>query len=274
MLCTRYEFERLKGSDEDYILQFVKDRQLSAVYHSHDFYEIMCVVSGEAEEILAGKEMTCRENDVVLMRPGDAHCFTAQSEDVVIVSLSVRQDEFERFANAYDPFLLCSIAGASAPISYSISSQAMLRSISEAGEGMTRHDCKYLLSAFLYSLAESTRIPSAHAKMPSMLAYAASEIRRAENLKRGIEALTELSHYSQSHLSRLMKEYLGVSPKQYINDVRLEEAYSAIILTNESLQEISENVGFMSFSHFNKIFKERYKLTPAALRKKHGGWTT
>ena len=274
MTFVRYEFELLKGADEDYILQFVKDRQLSTVYHSHDFYEIMCVVKGWATEMLDGECVTCRVNSVVLMRPGDCHSFVSQSEDVVIVSLSVRRGEFEHFANAYDPLILRSIVGICKPICYDVRSQTMLKSITEAGQGVTKYDCKYILSAFLYELLENVKATELPSRMPMMLSYAISEIKRPENLKRGIEALSELSHYSQSHLTRLMREYLGVSPKQYINEARLDEAYNRIILTNESIQEISESVGFVSFSHFNKIFKGRFKMTPAVLRKSNAAWTT
>ena len=41
----------------------------------------------------------------------------------------------------------------------------------------------------------------------------------------------------------------------------------------ESIEKISEGLGFASFSHFNKIFKKRFSVTPAVLRKTGGIWT-
>ena len=44
--------------------------------------------------------------------------------------------------------------------------------------------------------------------------------------------------------------------------------------TENGAEEISEEIGFKSFSHFNKIFKEKYGITPSLLRKSHGIWTS
>jgi transcriptional regulator GlxA family with amidase domain len=56
----------------------------------------------------------------------------------------------------------------------------------------------------------------------------------------------------------------------YILKLRLETAYNDVILTSRALEEISESVGYSSFSHFNKICKKKYGVTPAVLRKEHG----
>ena len=103
-----------------------------------------------------------------------------------------------------------------------------------------------------------------------MLASALEEMKKTDNLREGLSALLRLSHYSQSHLSRLFDEHLGMSPKRYINQLRLGRAYNDIILTTRSLEDISESLGFASFSHFNRIFKEHFGLTPAALRRRSG----
>ena len=113
-----------------------------------------------------------------------------------------------------------------------------------------------------------------NSEIPQMIVSAIEEMKKSDNLKRGIDAFTELSHYSHSHLARLIKTHFGVSLKQYINEMRLQNAYNDIILTNKSTEEISENLGFASISHFNKIFKDRFLITPAELRKRKGAWTT
>ena len=44
-------------------------------------------------------------------------------------------------------------------------------------------------------------------------------------------------------------------------------------MTDMPMEEIGENVGYASFSHFNKIFKEKYGITPSLARKKNRMWT-
>jgi AraC-like DNA-binding protein len=106
-----------------------------------------------------------------------------------------------------------------------------------------------------------------------MLAAAIEEMKSKDALREGIAAFVRASHYSQSHLSRLIKAHFGMSLKQYVNDLRLTSAYNSIILTNRTPEDISEELGFSSFSHFNKIFKAKFAVTPAALRKQRGVWT-
>ena len=111
------------------------------------------------------------------------------------------------------------------------------------------------------------------APIPAELSAAIEEMKKKENLQKGIHAFSALSHYSHSHLARLIKAHFGISLKQYINEMRLQRAYNEIVLTNESAEEIAEGVGFSSFSHFSKIFKKRFSATPAAIRKNSGVWT-
>ena len=85
-----------------------------------------------------------------------------------------------------------------------------------------------------------------------------------------IPAFLEISHYSQTHLSRILHKYFDMGLHDYILTIRLETAYNDLVLTSKALEEISESIGYNSFSHFNKIFKKKYGITPAALRKEHG----
>jgi AraC-like DNA-binding protein len=88
-----------------------------------------------------------------------------------------------------------------------------------------------------------------------------------DNLRRGTEALVEISHYSRSHLARLIKQRHGTTVKRYINDLRLTEAYSMVILSSHSFEDIAFLVGFSSYSHFCKLFKGKFGLTPYGLRR-------
>lgn len=109
--------------------------------------------------------------------------------------------------------------------------------------------------------------------VPKMLAYAISEMKKTENLRVGIKAFTAISNYSQSHLSRLIKKFFNMTLKQYINELRLQKAYNCIVFTQNSFEDIADELGFASYSHFNKIFKTRFYITPGALRKEKGIWT-
>ena len=99
---VKYEFKSFSHTENsNFIFQSVRGRALSAVYHSHDFYEMICFLRGGGTKIVNGDTVSAKEKDVILFRPGDSHCFIGQSDDVEIISLAVKKEEFELFEAAF-----------------------------------------------------------------------------------------------------------------------------------------------------------------------------
>ena len=263
-----YEFEKLNFHKRNhYIFQLVKGRKLTSVYHTHDFYEAIWFVRGNGTHMINDTEIPCKENSVFLLRPKDTHCFTAQSDDAVVISLSVEKTEFELFSSMYHIGLADHISKSTVPIFYDFSYSMPMNSYVAEERYISEYDCKFLLSCLLKKYIDNTNYKARNTELPDKLANSIEEMKKPENLRRGISAFTELSHYSQSHLARLIQKHFHTTLKQYINVLRLQQAYRDILLTNQSTAEIAEGLGYSSLSHFNKIFKEAFSVTPSALRK-------
>lgn len=66
-----------------------------------------------------------------------------------------------------------------------------------------------------------------------------------------------------SYISRMFREYKGVSPCDYLTQVRIENAQRIIRETgNVNFHEISYALGFSDSSYFSKIFKKIVGMTP------------
>ena len=96
---------------------------------------------------------------------------------------------------------------------------------------------------------------------------------RVENMQLGIAKLIELSGYSRSHLTRLIRQYYNCSLQELISQLRLDFAYKEIIVSKDGLEDIAYKIGYSSFSHFQKVFKSTFGITPAVLRKTNAVWT-
>lgn len=74
--------------------------------------------------------------------------------------------------------------------------------------------------------------------------------------------------YSRSNLYRKVKRIDGMSFADYARNYRLEKA--AYLLTNSSMnvQEVAYEVGFINTSHFSKVFKLKYGISPMEYKKK------
>ena len=73
---------------------------------------------------------------------------------------------------------------------------------------------------------------------------------------------------SKFSLSRLFSKTFHSSFNQYVNETRLGYACQRIETTDDTLTEISMDSGFGSLRTFNRVFKEKYRLTPSEYRNK------
>lgn len=74
----------------------------------------------------------------------------------------------------------------------------------------------------------------------------------------------EVSRYRLSHF---VKEYLGISLQEYINNLRLEKALRELSYTDEKISDISCNCGFSDVKYLNKAIKLRLGITALKYRK-------
>jgi len=80
--------------------------------------------------------------------------------------------------------------------------------------------------------------------------------------------IAEAVHLSPFHLTRLFKQALGVSPHQYLIQVRVNSARSLLTAGSgeRSLAEVASAVGFADQSHLTRHFKRLLGVTPKQLR--------
>jgi AraC family transcriptional regulator len=91
-----------------------------------------------------------------------------------------------------------------------------------------------------------------------------------ENYSRDVALsdIAEAVHLSPFHVARLFKQGLGVSPHQYLIQVRVNSARSLLSAGSgeRSLAEVASAVGFADQSHLTRHFKRVFGLTPKQLR--------
>lgn len=269
METLSYKFDTLQPNKENrYIYQYVQNRALSNICHYHDFYELIFLTKGSCTHLVDDIEYTAQAHDLFLIRPGERHIFLSQSDFLELLCLSVAKEEFDALASVYSSNLKDTILQFPGPICIPCKLPLEIHYIqSKAATSYEVTDYKVLLFHLLKIFADHTAYES---DMPELLRNAVLEMRKRENIKIGIPAFLSITHYSQTHLSRMIKKYFGIKLHDYILNLRLEAAYNDLILTTKAPEEISESVGYNSFSHFSKIFTKKYGITPAVLRKEQG----
>jgi len=82
-----------------------------------------------------------------------------------------------------------------------------------------------------------------------------------ENLP--VKAYADTCNLSESHFRKLFREYTGMSPIEFRNQVRFAEA-KKLYQQNYSLNEIAEKTGFCDGNYFSKLYKRH---TNSSLKK-------
>ncbi len=94
----------------------------------------------------------------------------------------------------------------------------------------------------------------------------------SEHFSDGIDVVTLAKRFavSRSKLDRDFKEVIGVTPKIFIEECRLNNAKHLLIGGGElSVAEISAMCGFVSENYFFRFFKKHTGLSPAKYRKEN-----
>ncbi|PKG24779.1 bifunctional transcriptional activator/DNA repair enzyme AdaA [Niallia nealsonii] len=81
-----------------------------------------------------------------------------------------------------------------------------------------------------------------------------------------LEKLADIAHGSPYHLHRIFKKIKGVTPVEYIQQVRLKQAKEQLIQTNIGIAEIALSVGMPNLPYFITLFKKKIGYTPAQYR--------
>lgn len=91
--------------------------------------------------------------------------------------------------------------------------------------------------------------------------------RYAENIPMSVYA--DCCNLSLSRFAHLFSDTLGIAPHSYITKLRLDKAGELLVTTEKSINEISEQLGFVSQSYFSAMFKKYMGCPPLKYRKEN-----
>ena len=102
-----------------------------------------------------------------------------------------------------------------------------------------------------------------HSKIEPILEY----IRTSYNEDITNISLGKMVNYHPHYINLLMKEYTGTTLHCYLTEYRMNEAMKFLLNTNDSIESIAHNTGFKNPTHFCKIFKKKFGISPSEYRK-------
>jgi len=92
-----------------------------------------------------------------------------------------------------------------------------------------------------------------------------------ENIFRDIsvEEMAEVMRLSRSHFSRLFGKEMGMSPRLYLEDLRLKAAMDILFREGSSVKQAAIQCGIPDVNYFCRLFKKRYGISPGKYREEN-----
>jgi AraC-like DNA-binding protein len=95
-------------------------------------------------------------------------------------------------------------------------------------------------------------------QVKDMMRFLETHMREEMSLKQ----LADYAHLSERECQREFQSYIGTTPIQYLNQIRLAKAADLLREGRVSITEVCYQSGFQSPSYFSKKFRLRYGITP------------
>lgn len=282
------------------LIRCFKHKNYNMNLHTHDFYEINLITSGEGVHYtLTGSEKT-QIGDILIIPPGAYHGYYC-IEGLDVYHFLIHKNFFRRYYSDLNmlpafPMIFSpdhNVNGDEPCIFYFNISNDNYQTFLDLFVEIDNLDYTSSLSNGADTLPMYL---TTYAKSIILLANICEEYRKVSSISKNTDALKAdsailaavdyiHSHYteritlddlcaaafmSKSSLSERFAKHIGQSPLSYVNYYRILVAKKLLIETDKSISEIASEVGFFDYSHFSKVYKKYENIPPANLRTRKG----
>ena len=235
-------------------------------------YQVFWTRSGAGRFLVDGKELIARENTVALLDCSRPHRYEAMSDGW--------NHEWVNFF------------GASCSVYYDLinpegfrvlpldENREIVRWMREIRGSVTKqdmpsfvHTSTYLICLLdaIYALAVEQNRQRVGDKRDNVLRSARYiDAHYMEHLT--LDALAQSAYLSKFYYSRAFKHYVGMTPMEYLNTVRVSHAKSLLIATELPVEDVGWRAGFGGSKNLIRQFKLATGMTPGEYRRQCIGW--
>ena len=88
------------------------------------------------------------------------------------------------------------------------------------------------------------------------------------NFSKGItvEDTSEYLSIDRRYLYKLFKKYSGISPKQYLSNIKIARACDLLLNSDMSITDVAEKIGYTDSLQFSAFFKKQTGISPRKYR--------
>lgn len=266
-------FEKIENKDTPSFNAFVTSIESSS-YHWHYQYEILMVLRGSLRLHTDNQEFDLKAQDLVIVNSRSIHAITGEAGNLAgLIQLHPSLFDQEKEEKRQFRFFLNTTDPEEADGAEQVRQRAariLLNSLSD--DKISFYRLRAEVCGLVADLVEQTDYdvilhpwnnPAEQDEIYAIIDFVRDHIREAD--------LTDLTArqfgLSGKTLYRTFQSSLGVSFKEFSDELRVEEAKRYLRETDKSLGYIMDNSGFFSEKTFYRVFQKITGQTPGSYRK-------
>ena len=257
-------------------------------HHTHDYIELAYVVEGEFKQRIMGNDILFKKGELCLIDKNCPHQDILIHHNSTILFIGLANEIFDKVMvdNIGEEKILRFLQMAlmkqkdiSQYLHFKPKDQEeqkleelllyLLKEL-ECNDAASGHICKGLMIRILRYLSTiyDFKLSNEQRKKMNWLIY--EEITKfieANYSSITIKDLVRKFNFNEDYYNRLLKDKTGMTYSEYVQNIRLTNAYDMLKVTNLSIETIVDRVGYKNKGYFYKIFYDKFKTTPAKIRK-------
>ncbi len=238
--------------------------------HSHDSYELYYMVNGERDYFVETNFFTVKTGEFALVPQGMLHKTGGKGGARILISFTT---DFlhtyftplatEKLLTAFNRFHIHPESSVQERINEIINTLFEFYNKNCLDELFPYVDELLNILIKSPSAVETTSLPSSH--INNIIEYISKHFNEIE----GIEEVAEKFYISKFYLCRTFKKLMGIPFITYLTQIKLKHSVKLLTTTKMDISNVALESGFNSPAYFCNIFKNNFKISPLAYRKKY-----
>lgn len=261
-------------------------RYFPCIYHKHNFFEIVCLLCGNATNYIGNEKIDMIVGDYCIIAPNTSHAISAFSDDCYMINILLRTSTFEKtFLNTFSEkdilsdffirtlyntkemsYLLFRTGDDLEPLNYI----GFLNQEINRDRPYKKRMVNSILTVFFITLLRNHEknvvIPSLNNERINKDVIPILRYIQDNYKSLSLKDLSLTFNYSERQIQRIIKTSTGISFSENLQKLKMNHAIELLNKKSIPITEISEQLGYSNVSNFRQIFKKYYGMTPIEFR--------
>lgn len=265
--------------------------------HHHHLYEVLYCQEGEARLLINGDAIALCPGDWLFMRAGARHEIENRSKDegcffFFNIHFDIDDHEMRKCLSRSEYTVLSASVTASTKLPFYVAEieQKMYQSLlhlpltasgTERRLSLTSAQKVALQAYILLIIHEIILLQTEEKKSglevtPDTTIYEADtahlieeRLERLVSTDGSISQIADELNMSRSQCTKVFTKIYGISPRKYLTHLKLNIAKQLLVSTNRTVEDIADELGFHSVSHFSRQFRRGTGMSPNQFRPRH-----